>query len=134
MNINKYTGYFHDGGVIDIKQVGDKIEFSLESSSLHDDENEDNIPLSERRTIKGKLHLEGVRNININNQSVDIIKMTYDCGDLLDFDIYENKKVVLGITWVNFPPKNRISQWQTIEIDAEKIYWENIPDLFDPMD
>ena len=52
----------------------------------------------------------------------------YDSGSILDFEIL-NHKVILGIEWTDYPPKPRKSDFSTIEIEAEKIWWENIPDL-----
>jgi len=56
------------------------------------------------------------------------IKKTYDSGSILDFEV-SNHKVILGIEWTDYPPKPRKSDFSTIKIEAEKIEWENIPDL-----
>jgi hypothetical protein len=57
-------------------------------------------------------------------------KKNYDGGSILDFEIFKHK-VILGIEWTDYPPKVRKSDFTTIEIEAEKIRWENIPDLSD---
>jgi hypothetical protein len=133
MNLNKYASFFHDGCIIDIKQNNNRIDISMESSELWPEWNEDNVPLSVSKTIKGKLHLEGVKNIISNHHPQNILKMIYDIGEILDFDISTNNKIKLLVTWVNYPPKDRIEMSELIEIEAEKIYWENIPNLYDPM-
>jgi hypothetical protein len=134
MDIKKYSSFFHDGGIIDVVQIDDKVEISMESSELDREDNKDNIPLSKFNRIKGKLHLERVQNIIVDNKPVSFIKMIYDSGEILDFEIYENKKVLLGLVWSNYSPKKHVRQWQSIKIEAKRIYWENIPDLFDPME
>ena len=37
--------------------------------------------------------------------------------------------LLLGIQWGNYPPKARVDNFSTIIIKAEKMWWENIPDL-----
>ncbi|WP_068471243.1 hypothetical protein [Candidatus Protochlamydia phocaeensis] len=132
MDINKNSSFFHDGGIIDIKNNLNKIEISMESSQLLPEWNLDHIPLSNFQTIRGKLHLEGIKSLKVNDKSVEQIKMQYDSGEILNFDL-EHFKVKFYITWINYPPKQRIQETESLEIEAEKIYWENIPDLFDPM-
>lgn len=129
MNIQAYTGYFHDGSIIHIEQTDDNIAISMDSSQFFPEGNEDNIVLSNYSTIRGKLHLKGVNKLIIDHKIAHSIKMTYDSGEILDFDIYEDKKVILLIIWTNYPPKERIDVSQLIEIEAEEMYWENIPNL-----
>ncbi len=132
MNIHKYSDFFHDGRLINIEQVNDKIEISMQTSQLWPEWNPDNIALTNDERIKGKLHLKEIKSIIINDHPIDILKMLYDTGEILDFDLFGDNKVKLGITWSNYPPKKRINVFEIIEIEAEKIYWENIPDLYDP--
>lgn len=130
--IEKYTSYFHDGTVHDIKYIKNKIIIAMESAELRPEWNEDNIALSKRNTISGNLHLENFGNIRINGQIYreKIIK-TYDSSDVYTFEIHPNK-VLLLISWINYPPKPREeTPFSEYEIEAEKIYWENIPTLFD---
>ena len=56
--------------------------------------------------------------------------MLYDNGNILDLEIRDNK-IFLLVEWKNFPPKARKNDVSKIEIEAEKIYWEKIPDLSD---
>lgn len=130
--ISKYASYFHDGIIYDIKHVKNKMTLSMESAELLPEWNEDNITLSKRNTISGNLHLEGLGNISINGQLYnDILIKTYDSSDVYTFEI-QLKKVVLLISWINYPPKPREeTPFSEYEIEAEKIYWENIPNLFD---
>ena len=48
--------------------------------------------------------------------------MTYDDGDILDFEI-RGKTVFFLIEWRNFPPKIRETKLNKIEIEAESIEW-----------
>lgn len=128
MNIDKYTSYFHDGGILDIKHYDNNIEIWMESNHLYPEWNKDQIPLSDFHTIKGKLHLKGIKNIITNNDLTKEFYMKYDDCEILKFYINENT-VKLIVTWCNFPPKERISEFEIITINAEKIEWENLPNL-----
>jgi adenylate kinase family enzyme len=37
--------------------------------------------------------------------------------------------IFLGINWVNYPPRQNVTDFSTIKIKAEKIWWKNIPEL-----
>lgn len=132
LNIKKYTAYFHDGSLIDIQHSDNKIVLSLESAEMDSIDMEDDISLSERGTIKGKLHLEEVQSIKINDSPFHgKLKLFYDYGSIFDFDI-RNNIVELQISWRNSPQKPFVNDFSTIIIEAKKIWWENIPELFDP--
>jgi len=125
----KYTPYFHDGLLINIKQIENSIEILMYSAEMDPEDMLDNIPLANDNSIKGKLHLENVINIKVSNsvQINDLLKI-YDNGTILDFEFNDNK-VELGILWTNFRPKSPTNDFSIIEIVAEKIWWENIPNL-----
>jgi hypothetical protein len=133
MNIEKYTGYFHDGGLIGVKRKENNIELFLRSCEISLDEPIDRKILSEDNALKGKLCLEGVKWIKVaNNENAEIPWKDYDDGEILDLEI-DGNKVFLLIEWKNWPPKPsvRTNDVSKIEIEAEKIYWENIPNLSD---
>ncbi len=143
MCISKYAAYFHDGSLIDIKHEANKMEISIESAQIEPDEIEDNIVLSYRNTgrleyhtIRGILHIIGIKKIEtgVNEKKIfeGFFKKKYDSGTVLDFEI-KNNIVELGVLWKNYPPKPRgDTDYTFMTIEAEKIYWENIPDLVDP--
>jgi len=132
MNIEDYTGFFHDGSIIDIKHEENEIEISMESAEMTEEDMKEEFPLSEHDTIKGKLHLEGIKNIKENDKiNIEKLKMNYEIADIFDFEISQNK-VQFKIKWNSFPPSQLIKGFSTIQIEAEKIWWENIPDLYDP--
>lgn len=68
MIISKYAAFFHDGSVINIQHSGDRIEFSMASAEMDEEDIKDNITLSKDDSIQGKLHLKGIRNIIIDGK------------------------------------------------------------------
>ena len=131
MDIKKCTGYFHDGTLIGIYQKKNSLELFLESCQITSGEFVDEKILSKAGTLKGKLCLTGIKNIKVGDKEyTGILRKEYDDGEILHLEI-GNNKVLLLVEWKNFPPKPRIRDVGKIEIEAEKIYWENIPDLSD---
>jgi hypothetical protein len=129
LNIAKYADYFHDGSLNNIKHIGNKIEISMLSAEIIPEHMIENMPSLNKNRIVGKLHLEGVKSIEVNKESfTGTLRKMYDSGSVLDFEIFDHK-VFLGIEWTDYPPKPRKSDFSAIEIEAEKIRWENIPDL-----
>jgi hypothetical protein len=121
-DITKYTDFFHDGSVTDIDHVGDELIISMESAEMSEEDVKDD-------RIRGKLHVEGIKDIKINHKPfLKIIKKVYDDGGIFNFEIKKNS-IELSIDWVNFPPKAKANEFSVIKIEAEKIWWENIPDL-----
>jgi hypothetical protein len=132
MSIEKYTAYFHDGALIDIQHSDNQIVLSLESSEMDLSDLKDPIQLSERNSIKGKLHLKRISSVILNDVSFSgQLKMKYDSGTIFDLHI-EKKRIEISLSWENFPPKPSVNDFDTIVIEAEEVKWENIPDLYDP--
>lgn len=131
MDISKYTGYFHDGTLIDIKHDGKNIMFFLESAEIEPDEIIDKRILSNTNTLTGILNVINIKNTLIGNKEYKgTLRKEYDDGEILELKIHNNKMRLL-IEWKNFPPKTRVRDFGEIEIEAEKIYWENIPNLLE---
>ena len=131
MNIKKYTSYFHDGGFIGMNRKENNMELFLRSCEISLDEPVDRKILSEDNALKGKLHLIEIKWIKVDDkEDKEIPWKDYDDGEILDLEIDSNK-VFLLIEWKNWPPKPRLrtNDVSKIEIEAEKIYWENIPGL-----
>lgn len=132
IDISKYDGYFHDGSILAIDHQGDKIIFSMTSAEMHEEDLQDNIPLSKDdpfKCLRGKLHVEGISKILIDNVPLSgILKQEYDDGDIFRLEI-KKKSVEICVIWEDFPPKLKQNSFSVIKIDAKKIYWENIPDL-----
>ncbi len=133
IDIKKYATFFHDGEVREINHVKNDLELWMESAQLISEWNEDNVALSKRDTISGKLHLIGPKRIKENeNTNLEIfkIKSGYENGTVYRFSIDANT-ISLQIWWMKYSPEYEESGTFRYEIEAEKIYWENIPTLFD---
>lgn len=104
----------------------------MESAEISPDENKDKFTLSKHSTVKGKLHLEGVYLIMENEiQTSGQLKMLYDSAGILHFNIH-NTTIKLELEWINFRPKSKPTAYSFYIIHAKKLWWENIPDLYDP--
>ena len=131
MNISEHTGFFHDGSLIEIEHKNDKIILSMSSAEVDETDLKEPIELSENDRIAGKLHIEGVKNIIVDDEVLEgTLKKEYDNGHICDFEIIDNT-VNLAIRWVNYPRKPEVDVFSVITIEGKKIYWENIPDLED---
>lgn len=133
MSIKDYTAYFHDGAVFDIKQIKDKIEISMSSAEIDLDEVKCELIIASDNTIKGKLHIEHLQLVKVNDIPIqNVVEKKYDKGSIYDLDIYDNR-VELFITWSNhYPKKYEETDLFKYEFIAEKIYWENIPKIAPP--
>ena len=131
MDFKKYTGYFHDGTLIGVRKKENNMEIFLESCEISSDEFTDKKKLSKANTLKGKLCLIGIKWIKVDEkEGKEIPCDEYDDGEILRFRM-NSGKVFFLIEWKNFPPKPCIEDIGTIEIEAKKIYWKNIPELPD---
>lgn len=133
MDIKKYAGYFHDGALLDIVHLGNNIEISMLSAEMDPNDVGTKLTLATDNTIKGKLHIEGITLIKLDGSIfLNIFEKTYDDGDIYALDIFDNR-VELNVRWINHPPKKyEETDIFTFEIDAKKIYWENIPNIAPP--
>lgn len=130
---DNYLPLFHDGAVFNIEHINSNITIFMHSAQIHKEYLKNKIELSKYDRIKGKLHLEKIKMILINGLPFSgILKMSGDKGGIFDFLLTKNM-VELQMEWVNYPPKPAINEFSTIRIEAEKIWWENIPDLYDPV-
>ena len=131
MDIRQYTAYFHDGGLIGVKKKENNMEFFLYSCEITSDEPVDEKLLSEDNSLRGKLCLIGIKWIKVDDiENKEIPWKEYDGGGILDLEI-DNNKIFFLIEWRTYPPKPYTRDVSTIEIEAEQIYWENIPELPD---
>jgi len=128
MDIRNYVNYFHDGTVIDIKHNNNNIQLFIESFPVdqNDLSNKDLPFLSSNNTLKGILHADCVKYINVENKQFHgALYKEYDDGEILDLKVNKNT-IVLIVEWKNFPPKKRITVTNEIEIESDVIYWESI--------
>jgi hypothetical protein len=130
MDIKKYIDYFHDGGFFGVKRKENNMELFLQSCGIESDEPVDRKLLSEEGFFRGKLSLTGIKRIKVDDEEDrEIPWKKYDHGEILDLEI-DNNKVFFLIEWKSYPPP-RTNDVSKIEIEAEEIDWENIPNLPD---
>ena len=129
MDITRYTSYFHDGEILAITHINNNIEMVLKSAEV-DATIVNDVALSMDNRIKGKLHIIGV-NLIMNNgvKFNEKMKLLFRDNDLLHLKINENI-VFCEIGWrgTNLGEID----FSDLEIHATSIWWENIPDLYDP--
>lgn len=131
MDISRYTAFFHDGSLREIVHKDDKIELLMSSAETDEEDLKESIELSEDKRITGKLYIEGVKSITIDDNLLqEPLKKEYDDGEIINFNIIGNI-VRLAIQWDNYPPRPKIDVFSVITIVGRKVYWENIPDLDD---
>lgn len=129
MTISRYLDFFHDGCVMNIQHFGSTVELSMSSAEMDADDIKDDIALSRDDSIQGILHIEGVTKILMDEAPfTGTLKKKHDHAGIFDF-ILSNNRVELQIVWDNFPPNPMTNDFTVIQIEAEKIWWENIPDL-----
>ena len=129
MDISRYTGFFHDGDLIDFKHVGDKMEISMMSAEILPEDVIESMPPLKRNSIVGKLYLEGVKKVTVDGELLgDFLEKTHYSGDIFRFEVLD-RKVILSIDWINYHPRPPEPDYSTIEIEAESIYWENATDF-----
>lgn len=129
MNISKYEAFFHDGSVLGIAHRGAAINFCLASAEMDEEDVKDDVTLSNDNSIRGILHVEGIKNILINEKRFSgIMKQKYDDGTIFNLEITKNE-IELSVDWANFPPKPEVNDFSVIKIKADRIWWENIPNL-----
>ena len=131
MDIEKYD--FHDGYIIDIKHIKGSVAISMESAQIDTEEVCGTYELSEHKTLKGKLHLDGVKKIILNEKRcLDQLEMVDMEGNISSLD-FDSQRMYLVINWMPHPPTTEKKEsWYAYEIYCEHIYWENIPNLTNP--
>jgi hypothetical protein len=71
MDISGYTSFFHDGSLLGIKHEKDKIELSMSSAEMDEEDLKEPIELSRDNRIVGKLHIEGVKNVTVDDERLE---------------------------------------------------------------
>lgn len=131
-DISKYQDFFHDGDLKEIEHKGNKVIFTMTSAEMGEEDLVTDIKLSNEdpfTCLRGKLHIEGVRRIFINKTPFKgILKKEYDSAEIFDL-LIEKNEVKLSIEGTNYAPKPDKEDFFVIQIEADKIYWENIPSL-----
>jgi hypothetical protein len=133
MGISKYEAYFHDGSLYNIEHKKNQIILSMSSAEMDTTDMKDDIPFSSDDTLKGRLHIEGIKSITIDDKPLfDILKMHYEKAGIFNLEIKKHS-VELQLIWKTYTPKPKEMDFSTIKIEATTIYWEPVPDLVDPL-
>lgn len=134
IDVSKYADYFHDGNLFNILKLKNEIAFQMSSAEVDFSEIEKGLTLSKDHRIRGVLHLYNIQNIHLTGEyKLENLFDIFNLGTILDFEII-NKTIELGVLWENYPPKLHTNEFTTIVIQADRICWENIPDLKHPGD
>lgn len=130
--ISRYAGYFHDGSIRNIERDKNGFVISMESAQILPEWewNKKMIQLSKHETIAGKLHLNEISMILINEKENCKLEMIYDRGSIFDLEI-DKKGVKIEVIWKQYIPIKQETGVVQIEVTAKDIAWENIPNLFD---
>src|SRR3990167_9514624 len=130
MDIKKYTGYFHDGSILAIQHQKNNLVIFMQSAEMDEEDKLDDVIFSKKGSIRGKLHLEEVTSIT-EEDAGNLIKfeMKTEDAEIFDFKLNENQ-VEFQIIWDSIPVGKE--DFSVVKIEAEKIWWENCPDMPDP--
>ena len=130
MNIALHTSEFHDGSIFSVDQTDDQLVIFMESAEIDSDEVRD-ILLTNDNRLRGKLHIEGIQNIKENGAQV----FRFPIGDYKKSEIKHlkilNSKVILEILWTEVSDPTETG-YSSLEIEADKVWWENRADLPNP--
>ena len=111
MNLSDYTAFFHDSSLLEIKHENDKIELTMASAEMDEEDLKEPIKLSADDRIVGKLYINGVKNIFVDDERLEkSLKKESDDGRIFHFKIINNT-VNLEIIWGSCPP-NPVLPWQ----------------------
>ena len=130
-DMSKYTAYFQNGNLINFGHSKDDnrsmndMDISMESAEIAPE----NMPPLNKKRITAMLFLFFIREIKINQEIFSgILEKPCKNGKILKFEILGDT-VILGIEWRNDPPKPSTSDYSLIEIEADHIYWANLPNF-----
>ncbi len=127
MDIRPYTGI----STMELLFLSNKktIVIWMESSEILADDIID-VPLSNLKTISGKLNLREVKKIYYDDVLIDVIEKDFDYAEIFEFSI-EDDIVDLLVEWRKNNQKPQTMNLEHLFIHASKIEWENIPNLLD---
>ncbi len=127
IDIKKYDAYFHDGCLLQINHDKDSVTFLLVSSEMNPEEFEEKLPLCKDNYLRGKLHIEGVSKILLNEKEFKgKLAMQHDYAGIYNLEISTNK-VFLFINWCDNGPKATID-YPPLElvIESKRVYWNPV--------
>lgn len=125
MNINNYVDYFHDGVLCAIDYINNNIIIALTSCELFPEDLVDDAATSDDYSLHGKFHIEGVKEIIFEEKTLtEKLKMKHICGSIFDLKL-SPQTIELQIVWDT--PDLYTPDFSVIQIQAQNIWWENLP-------
>ena len=94
MDISDYTAFFHDGSLLEIKHDNDKIELSMSSAEMDEEDLKEPIELSNDDCIVGKLHIEGVKRIVVDDELLES-PLKKECEDGQIFHQHHKQLIII---------------------------------------
>ncbi|CDR33193.1 hypothetical protein [Criblamydia sequanensis] len=135
MNLAKYQSYFHDGTLIDIIHIKNTVEISISSCEIDLNDLERKIPLAHDGTIRGKIIVKKNIKVLIDKKNIPLneLRMFYDRAEILNLNVSKNE-IKIFLLWKTLRPVVKDEKYSELKIEAEEIYFENIPTLLDPFE
>ncbi|MDP1834320.1 MAG: hypothetical protein Q8K75_00175 [Chlamydiales bacterium] len=130
IEIAAYAGYFHDGRLNDlIRENGDLI-LVIESAQIDPNEITQNVPLSNRSTLRGKLILEKLKRAHIEGDAACGLAKIGLYGNIIDLSIAQTS-VELALAW-KYCGDKRLEYFVNLLLEAENVYWKYDANILDP--
>ena len=130
MELKKYTSHFHDGLIDGIHYNEDEIVLTMVSAEIDPKYLHDLSILSNSGRFCGKLHIQGVKKIEEVNGENHELQKYLDRGTILDLEIHDSV-VEFDVLWEAWKVSDARDIFVSHRIEAESIYWENLPDFID---
>ena len=130
MELKKYTSHFHDGLIDGIHYNDDEIVLTMVSAEIDPKYLHDLSILSNSGRFCGKLHIQGVKKIEEVNGENHELQKYLDRGTILDLEIHDSV-VEFDVLWEAWKVSDARDIFVSHRIEAESIYWENLPDFID---
>jgi hypothetical protein len=101
----------------------------MESAEMHEEDIVDDLILSKDDRILGCLHIEGIKNITEDDKETTTkIEMKFPDAEIFRFRLGSNS-VKFHILWFTIPANSGVNDYSDLEITADRIWWENLPEI-----
>ncbi|MBF5058913.1 hypothetical protein [Candidatus Neptunochlamydia vexilliferae] len=125
VDIRKYLEFFERGEILGVIYKGDKVFLTLESSYINPKAVDNRTILSKNCTLRGKLVLQRVESYCLDNKKTQPPKkQLFAGGKIVKLEL---KQTVAEIVFEY--KEQSIKKRVAVKIEAQKIYWENLPTL-----
>lgn len=130
IEIAAYTGYFHDGRLNDLICEDCNLLLVLESAQIDPGEVSQDVFLSNRSTLIGRLLLKRVTRVSIEGDAACGLAKMSCYGSIIDLSI-AGTSVNLALSW-KYCGKNRIEYFVDYILEAENLCWKYDVNIVDP--